>query len=345
MYKLFIICVATLIMCCGSNQSKASEAPITVLCTTFPIYQITRNIVKDKENIDLQLMIPSTMGCPHDYALTPQDMKKLAKAQVLIINGLGMEEFLGAPVKKANSNIQIIDSSTGIKNTLEYMHDIDEEHHHDNDSGHHHHDSDSEHHHDSDSGHNHSENPEHQHGEEGHHHHHEGVNPHIFVSPVMVSEMSMNIAAGLSKIDPEGAGQYYKNASEYVKQMQALNDEFITASKSFTNNRIIEPHGVFDYLARDIGLDIVAVLQAHGQEPSAAKMLNMIKIIESEKPGAIFTEPQYSAKSALTISKETGLPVKELDPVASGPSDAPIDYYQTVMRQNLQTLINTLGVK
>lgn len=49
-------------------------------------------------------------------------MHKLSRADVLIINGLGLEEFLGAPVRKANPRIQILDSSAGIKDILRYSH-------------------------------------------------------------------------------------------------------------------------------------------------------------------------------------------------------------------------------
>ena len=103
-----------------SALGKAGAAEQTVLATTFPIYQIVRNVTHGRDGVKVDLMLPSQMGCPHDYALTPQDMKKLAKADILVVNGLGMEEFLGAPVKKANPNIRVIDSSTGIQETLQY---------------------------------------------------------------------------------------------------------------------------------------------------------------------------------------------------------------------------------
>jgi len=69
----------------------------TVLATTFPIYQIARNVTQGRDGVKVDLMMPSQQGCPHDYALTTQDMQKLAKANILVVNGLGMEDFLGAP--------------------------------------------------------------------------------------------------------------------------------------------------------------------------------------------------------------------------------------------------------
>ena len=115
--------------------------------------------------------------------------------------------------------------------------------------------------------------------------------------------------------------------------------------KELKNNRIVQPHGAFDYLARDIGLEVVAVTQPHGQEPSAAEMLELVRSMREKQAGAVFTEPQYSPKVGQTLAKETGIPTAVLDPVASGPEDAPLDYYETAMRKNLETLRATLGVK
>jgi ABC-type Zn uptake system ZnuABC Zn-binding protein ZnuA len=435
-----------------------------VLCTTFPIYQITRNVSQGRNGVNVGLLLPASLGCPHHYSLTPQDMQKLARADVLVVNGLGMEEFLGAPVKKANPRLRVVDSSAGIEGILQYAGDEGRAHEHGDapfewagifdlapgayrwtfakkdgkyadpamkmvilpapgkdaaaieglepaagkafgadaaqrkpgaeltpgeqaytlefddakdvtafmvriekagpygfftehvptefeagehffkdaqgrdvepiaqepDDGH-----DPAHAH----GHEHAEAHDHA------HHHHSGANPHLFASPRMAAVLAENIAAGLSKADPEGAGVYFKNAKAYAGRMNALADEMAAAVKTLKNNRIVQPHGVFDYLARDIGLEVVAVTQPHGQEPSAAEMLKLAGTIREKKAGAVFTEPQYSPKVGQTLAKETGIPAAVLDPVASGPENAPLDYYEQTMRKNLETLRVTLGVK
>ena len=108
--------------------------------------------------------------------------------------------------------------------------------------------------------------------------------------------------------------------------------------------RIITQHGVFDYLARDMGLDVVAVVQANDtQPPSASDMMRLVRDIRDKKVGAVFTEPQYPDKIAATLARETGVATAKLDPVATGPAIAPLDYYETTMRTNLRTLENTLG--
>ena len=301
-----------------------ARAELNVLCTTFPIHLIARNVAQGRAGVDLQLLLPAGMGCPHDYALTPQDLRKIAAADVLVVNGLGLEEFLGAPVETANPDVETIDSSAGIQDLLEYAHEhaeAEEDHDHEAEA---------------DPGH-----AEHDHG----HHHHAGVNPHLFASPRQAARIALNVAAGLSKADPEGAGVYFRNAQAYADRLNALADEMAALGRTLKNNRIVEPHGVFDYLARDMGLEVVAVLRPHGQEPSAAEMLELVRTLRAKQAGAIFTEPQYPAKVGAALARETGLPTATLDPVATGPDAAPLDYYETAMRQNMEVLRATLGVQ
>ena len=160
----------------------------------------------------------------------------------------------------------------------------------------------------------------------------------------MAAKLALNIAAGLSKADPEGAGVYFRNANAYAERMNALAVEMSALGQRLRNRRIVQPHGVFDYLARDMGLEVVAMLQPHGQEPSAAEMIEIVRIVREKNAGAVFTEPQYSPKAGQTIAREAGIPAAVLDPAASGPEDAPLDYCETVMRQNMEILSATLGV-
>ena len=296
-----------------------------VLCSTFPVCQLARNVAQGREGVNVQLLLPAEMGCPHHYSLTPQDMKKLAGADVFVVNGLGLEEFLGAPVGQANQELLVVDSSAGIPDVLQYAEEPREH----------------------GAGHAEEAHEAHEEGEEahGHSHRHEGANPHLFVSPRMAAKLALNIAAGLSKADPEGAGVYFRNANAYAERMNALAGEMSALGRRLRNPRIVQPHGVFDYLARDMGLEVVALLQPHGQEPSAAEMIAIARIVREKNAGAVFTEPQYSPKAGQTIAREAGIPAAVLDPAASGPEGAPLDYFETVMRNNMEILSATLGVE
>jgi len=72
------------------------------------------NVAKDIPNVNVIDMTKPTAGCLHDYSATPQDMKNLEGAKVLITNGAGMESFMDK-ITSQMSNLKIVDSSKGIE--------------------------------------------------------------------------------------------------------------------------------------------------------------------------------------------------------------------------------------
>jgi ABC-type Zn uptake system ZnuABC Zn-binding protein ZnuA len=162
----------------------------------------------------------------------------------------------------------------------------------------------------------------------------------------MVAMIAKNIASRLSELDPANAAVYAKNAEEYSGRMLKLAEDYSTSVKTLESRRIVTQHGILDYLARDAGLEIIAVVQAHpGHDPAAAEMIAIIRKIRETKAGAVLVEPQYPAKIAGVLAKETGISIVSFDPVAGGPENAGLDYYEKTMRANLQVLIKTIGGK
>lgn len=330
----------------GETANDSVDSPVKILCTTFPMYQITRNIVNGAEGVTVDILLPASSGCPHDYALTPRDLTRLAEADILVANGLGMENFLGARLTRANPDIMVVDSAEGMDDLLGYesigdpvkVYVDDHGHVHDENCEHGREDAPAAEDSDAD----HDGKTESGHKEDAHD---DEINPHLFASPLQNAELAESIARQLGELDEGRADLYRKNAAAYATAMRGLADEMKTTAATFANNRIVEPHGAFDYLARDIGLDIVTMMQPHGQELSAAQMVDLIEEIRENDAGAIVVEPQYPARTGEMLSRETGLPVVMLDPVASGPDDAPLNYYETIMRENIKTLAKTLGRK
>ncbi len=311
---IFVLIISALLSAVEAHAAAGRR--VSLLCTTYPVYQITRNVIDGVKTVQVDLMISSELGCPHDYSLTPQDMQRLSHADVLIINGLGMEGFLGATVMKANPGIRVIDSSWGIREVLRSQEE-------DRDEG-----------------------PRDHSHDKTRQEHSSGLNPHLFASPRMAALIAVNIAEGLALTDPAGAAAYRKNAAAYAARMNRLADELADLGRRLRNNRVVTQHGVFDYLSRDMGLEVVAVIRAHpGQEPSASEMLKIVKTIRQKKAGAVFLEPQFPVRIGLIIAKEAGVPAAVLDPTATGRQNASLDYYEKVMRLNMDVLSKTLGVK
>lgn len=299
-----LILAALFLLTLALAPQARADAPQRIVATTFPVYQLARNVAHNVPDREVLLMLPAQAGCPHDYALTPQDVSKAASADILVINGQGLETFLGSLSGLTQKRLRIVDASQGVPGLIAYP--------------------DAE--------------------EDGHGH--GGFNPHLFASPRMAAAMTLSIGQQLAQADPANAEAYRANAEAYARTLNALADDFAALGKRLKNTRIVTQHGVFDYLARDMGLSVIGVVQAHDtQAPSAAEMMRLITRIREQKAGAIFTEPQYPGKMGATLSRETGVPTATLDPVATGPLAAPLDYYETVMRANLHTLEATLGTE
>ena len=89
-----------------------------IVTTFYPMFIITQNITQGAQNVEVVNMADINTGCLHDYTLSTTDMKKLEKADVIVQNGLGLENFMDK-VLSTYSEIQMIDSSKNITNKIE----------------------------------------------------------------------------------------------------------------------------------------------------------------------------------------------------------------------------------
>ena len=97
----------------------AAIAETKVLCTTQPMMILAKASLHRIPGIKLEQMISSSLGCPHDYVLTPEDMRKLSTADVIIMNGLGMEDFLEKALPKLKKGVVLLDTSKDVKGLLD----------------------------------------------------------------------------------------------------------------------------------------------------------------------------------------------------------------------------------
>lgn len=169
----------------------------------------------------------------------------------------------------------------------------------------------------------------------------EGDNPHVWVSVSAAIVQVKNIADGLSAIDSVNATKYKANADAYIVKLDALRKKMHDGLANISSRDIITFHEAFPYFAKEFNLNIVAVIEREpGSEPSAGELAETIKIVKSNKVKALFAEPQYPAKAAQTIARETGTKLYVLDPVVTG--TATPDAYISIMESNLAVLQKAL---
>lgn len=96
-----------------NEEKEGNEEKFTIVTSFYPMHIATMNIV-DGADVNLKNLSEPKTGCLHDYQLTTEDMKLLSTADVFVVNGGGMEEFLSDVVAKY-PKLTVIDSSQGIE--------------------------------------------------------------------------------------------------------------------------------------------------------------------------------------------------------------------------------------
>ena len=313
--KLLTLLITTSFLFIGCNNNVDSnkttdDDTLNIVTSFYPLYISTINITKDIPNVTVTNMTKSQTGCLHDYQLTPQDLKTLENADILVINGAGMESFLDGVISQY-PDLEIVDATKGLS-LLE-----DDTHSHDD--------------------------HDHDHDTEDDDHDHE-YNAHVWVSVTGNIEEVKNISSQLEDLNPENKESYEANTNTYVAKLEDLKNEMHTELDNLPNRDIITFHEAFPYFAEEFNLNIAGVIEIEpDSEPSAKEIEDVINTIKTKNIKSLFTEPKYSSKVAETIATETGATVYELDPIVTGDSnpDAYNDYINK-MKKNLDVLKEAL---
>jgi zinc transport system substrate-binding protein len=276
----------------------------TIVTSFYPIWIMTLNLTSGLEDhVTVRNLAAPTVGCLHDYQLQPADMKALTAADAFLINGAGMEAFL-PEITRSLPDLPIVEASEGIE-LLENGSAVEI--------------LEAE--------------------EEGE------TNSHIWLDPLRAVRMAENLAAGLIRVLPGDEAVITANLADYRARLEALDDRLRQGLGDLSRKDIVTFHEAFPYFAAAYGLNVVAVVNKEpGEVLTPAQLGELVREIRLLGNPPLFVEPQYTDLSAQTLSSETGAPVYSLDPIVTGPEEnVPLDYYETVMLQNMNTLITALS--
>lgn len=97
MKKIISLCLTlalalSALTACGADVPSSSGT--VVACTTYPVYLLTQAVTDSVPDVDVELVVNQPLSCLHNYTLTMTDMKLIERADVLVINGAGLESFL-----------------------------------------------------------------------------------------------------------------------------------------------------------------------------------------------------------------------------------------------------------
>jgi manganese/iron transport system substrate-binding protein len=265
------------------------------------------------DHLNLVTLLPAGAD-PHSFQPTPQDITRVADADLVFINGLGLEEFMEALIENAGGEARVISVSDGIE-PLEGSEEHEGE----------------------------ESDPEH----EDEDHEHEGQDPHVWTDPNNVQVWAENIAAALSEADPQNSGVYESNGLAYRQQLQELDGWIRTqvAQVPESSRKLVSDHSVFAYFAGRYGFEqIGAVIPSFSTlaEPSARELAALEDSIRSQGVKAIFVGDTVNPSLSQRIAEDTGV---QLVSVLTGSLTGPEGHaptYLDFIRYNVNAITSAL---
>lgn len=89
---------------------KTNEPKLQVISSFYPLHEFSQNVGKEK--VDAKLLVPVGIE-PHDWEPTIKDVQQMQKSNLIIINGIGFENWVGK-LNEMNYQGVIVDTSDGI---------------------------------------------------------------------------------------------------------------------------------------------------------------------------------------------------------------------------------------
>ena len=239
---------------------------------------------------------------PHFIVPKPSLIPKLSRADLLVINGAGLEIGWLPPLLKRANNAAINPGRKGFADASKSIHLIDK-----------------------------PKTVSRAYGDV-----HPDGNPHFVLDPHNLIPIAKMIAGKLSKVDPANKGLYQRNLSSFLQKWRGYLRQFDGQMHSCRGMKVVQYHELYNYLLKRYGIRSLATLEPlPGISPSSKHTFEVIKIINSNHVRKILQDPYHEKKTSRFIAKKTSAKVVILpqDVGAVSGTKTLKSFYQTISRQ------------
>lgn len=267
-----LIAAVVLLAACGDGD-EASDG-LTVVATTSIWGDVVAEIVGD--DAEVEVLIPRNSDA-HDYQPTSQQAASLLDADLVVANGLGLEEGFHDVLESAEGDgANVLELAPLLDplplESLDPHDDAEEE-------------------------------------TEGEVHDHGDLDPHVWFDPRRVAAAAELIAAELNSVD--GSIDWTSRARTYVEELDAIDEEIraLLSAVPEERRRIVTNHQALGYVADRYGLEIVGVVIPGGStlsDPSSAELAELVHTIQEGDIDVIFTETSVPSQLAEAVAAEIG---------------------------------------
>lgn len=315
---------ATVLTGCSAGSGSTPSGGTTtvrVVATTTMLADLVRQVGAGR--VDVQSLVPLG-GEAHTFDPKPSDARRIANANLLVMNGLGLDDWLDKLVDDAGASgvprVVLAKDLPGVKYLEASAEETTASPGSVGGSGY--------------------DQP----GSSASAPAGESANPHLWMNVAYTRKYVQRITEALAKVAPGDAAAFRTNAATYDARLHQL-DTFVRdslAALPAENRRVVSEHDAFPYFAEAYGIQIVdVVITVPGQEPSASDVARVIDAIRASHAKAVLSEIQFSAELTRRIASEAGANVVD-DLYTDALGQPPVDTYERMMRWDTDRLLKAL---
>ncbi len=227
---------------------------------------------------------------PHTFEPTPKQVEALGRSQLYFTVGLEFEEQIMGKIRQSASKLQIVDCTAGLEKLA-----MAELPRHGKTSTHHHEAGTKAQHEDKND--------------------HDGLDPHVWLSPVNLKIMAAEMAKAMIAIDPQNGKDYTANLEQLHRELDELDRKIATQLQPYSGATFFVFHPSFGYFAKRYGLHQEAV-EVEGKAPTPKQLSRLIAEAKADGVKVIFVQPQFDSRSSEMVATAIGGEVVPLDALA-----------------------------
>ena len=302
--------------CAADDSAGADASGLRIVVTTSLWSDVVENVVGDDATVEAIIPVGADA---HAYTPSSRQVAAIQTADLVIANGLGLEEGLEDVLEAAADDGVVV---------LELAPELDPIPFGLADGDHAHEDEASDV------------------GEDGHGH--DGDDPHVWMDPDRIAGATVLIADALTALD--ASVDWSVRAQAYADEVRSVATAMDDALDAVTADRrkLVTNHEALGYFADRFGFEVVGVVIPGGStlaDPSSGELADLVQVMEAEGVDVIFAETSSSTDLARAVASELGeeVDVVELYTGSLGEPGSGADTVLGMLMTNAQRVADALA--